>query len=111
LETPDSKSEEEVELFHVDPCHPERVLQISTKLFAREENQFKKFLSENLDVFAWSLTDMPGMDPSIFHKLSILPEVKPVKQNPHKMNDERLRALNDELTDSSRLASSERPFT
>jgi len=49
----------------------------------------KKFLSENLDVFAWSPTDMPEVDPSvIYHKLFILPEAKPVMQKPRKMNVE-----------------------
>ena len=46
----------------------------------------------------WSPTDMPGVDPSvIFHKLSILPKAKLVKQKPWKMNAERLRALNDKV--------------
>ena len=56
------------------------------------------FRSENLDVFAWSLTDMAEVDSSvIFHKLSIIPEAKPVKQKLWKMNAECLRALNNEV--------------
>ena len=66
------------------------------KLSAQEEDQFKNFLSENLDIFAWSATDMPGVDLSVIcHMLSILLEVKPMKQKSWKMNAERLRALND----------------
>ena len=76
LETLNHKSEE-AELFLAVPNHPKRVLQIGTKLSARED-QFKKFLSENLDVFAWSPTDMPRVDPSVIcHKVFILPENKP----------------------------------
>jgi len=49
-----------------------------------EENidklQLKKILSNNLDVFAWSPTDMPGVDPSIIcYRLSIDPKIKSVK--------------------------------
>jgi len=33
----------------------------------------------------------------IYHKLSILSEVKPVKQKPRKINAERLLALNNEV--------------
>ena len=78
LETLDSKSEEEAELFHADPCHPEWALWIDTKHSAREQNQFNKFVSENLDVFACSPTTK--VDPFIIcHKLSILPGVKLVK--------------------------------
>ena len=68
------------------------------KFYAHEKDQFKKFLSENLDVFAWSPTDMPEVDPSvIYHKLSIIFEDKLVKQKPRKMNAEYLQALNDEV--------------
>ena len=85
-------------MFHADPDHPEQALQISMRLFAREKGQLKKFLSENLDVFAWSPTDMPGVDPFIIcHKLSILLETKLMKQNPGKMNAEHLQALNNKV--------------
>ena len=68
------------------------------KPFDQEKGQLRKFLSENLDVFALSLIDMPRVDHSVnCHKLSILPEAKPVKQKPQKMNVEHLRALNDEV--------------
>ena len=47
----------------------------------------KDFLSDNLDIFAWSPTDMPRVDPSIIrHQLSIDSEIKLVKQKPKKMN-------------------------
>ena len=62
----------------------------------QEKSQLKKFLSENLDVFAWTPTDRSGVDPSIiYHRLSILSEAKPVKQKPRKMNAEHLQALNE----------------
>ena len=47
----------------------------------QEKDQFKEFLSENLDMFLWSPTDMPRVDPFVIcHKLSTLPEAKPVKK-------------------------------
>ena len=68
------------------------------KLSARDKDEFKKFLSENLNVFAWSPIDVLGVDPFIIcHKLYILSEAKSVKQKPRKMNVECLRALNDEV--------------
>ena len=80
-EAPNSKSEEEDELFHVDPHHPEQVLRIGTKLPTHEKTRLHEFLSENLDVFAWSPTDMPGVDATIIcHNLSIRTKVKPVQQ-------------------------------
>ena len=38
-----------------------------------------QFLQENLDVFAWSHEDMPGISPKVIqHKLNMNPERKPV---------------------------------
>ena len=40
-----------------------------------------RFLKENLDVFAWSHEDMPGISPKVIqHKLNVDPERKPVQQ-------------------------------
>ena len=68
------------------------------KLSAWEKSQLKKFLSKNLDVFAWSLTNIPRVDPSVIcRKLSILSQAKPMKQKPWKMNAECRQALNNEI--------------
>jgi len=97
-ETPNNRSNEEAKLFHMDPHHLERVLQICMKLPAREKTQFEKFLYVNLDVFAWSPTDMLGVNPSIFfHKLSIRFEAKSVKQKSQKVNAKCLQTLSDEV--------------
>ena len=55
----------------------------STKIGADLEGNIKKdficFLRENIDVFAWSHEDMPGIDPSVItHRLNIYPSSKPV---------------------------------
>ena len=72
-------TEEEPEAFLVDPHHPEQVL-IGSKLHPQEKTLFKKFLSDNFDVFAWAPTDMLKIDLSIIcHKISIKSNVKSVK--------------------------------
>jgi hypothetical protein len=38
---------------------------ISKHLSTESKEEYKKFLSENRDVFAWSNEEMPGLDPSI----------------------------------------------
>ena len=39
------------------------------------------FLRSNLDVFAWSHEDMPGIDPSVMvHRLNLLPSFPPIRQ-------------------------------
>ena len=56
------------------------------------------FLIKNLDVFAWSPLDMPGIDPDVIcHKLSIREGARPVKQKARRINAERSQALQEEV--------------
>ena len=53
---------------------------IGTTLSPEMRTRLIKFLKENLDVFAWSHEDMPGISPKIIqHKLNVNPERKPVQ--------------------------------
>ena len=57
----------------------------STKIGANLEGEIKKglicFLRKNIDVFALSHEDMPGIDPSVItHRLNVHPSSKPVRQ-------------------------------
>ena len=57
----------------------------STIIGADLEGKIKKglicFLRENIDMFAWSHEDMPGIDPSVItHRLNVYPSSKPVRQ-------------------------------
>jgi len=98
LKNPDSRTEEEPELFRVDPHHPERTLRIGSNLHPLEKIMFKQFLSENMDVLAWSPTDMSRIDPKVIcHNLSIRAYHKMIMQKPRRMNEERSRAINDEV--------------
>ena len=57
-----------------------------------------KFLTDNIDVFAWSPSDMPGIDPSVIaHHLSIKPEYKPVQQNKRSLGIDRQNAAQEEV--------------
>ena len=54
---------------------------IGTTLSSKMRTRLIEFLKENLDVFAWSHEDMPGISPKIIqHKLNVDPERKPVQQ-------------------------------
>jgi len=59
---------------------------------------FKQLLSKNTDVFLWSPTYMQGIDPEVIcRKLSIKADAKSAKQRPRRMNEERTRAISDEV--------------
>ena len=58
-----------------------------------------QFLKENLDVFAWSHEDMPGITPEIVqHKLNVNPDRKPIQQRRRVFASERDQAIADEVT-------------
>ena len=82
----------------LDENDPEK----STKIGADWEEKIKKdlirFLRENIDVFAWSHEDMPGIDLSIItHRLNIYPSSKPVRQKKRVFAPERDNAIKEEV--------------
>ena len=60
---------------------------------------FRSFLKENLDIFAWSHEDMPGIPPEIIqHKLNVNPDRKPIQQRRRVFAPERDQAVADKVT-------------
>ena len=53
-----------------------------------------QFLRKNIDVFAWSHEDMPGINPSVItHRLNVHPFSKPVRQKKRVFAPERDNAI------------------
>ena len=89
---------EALENISLDEDDPEK----STKIWADLEEKIKKdhirFLRENIDVFAWSHEDMPGIDLSfITHRLNVYPSSKPVRQKKRVFVLERDNAIKEEV--------------
>ena len=60
--------------------NPEKTTQIETSLNPETKEEIVSFLKSNLDVFAWSHEDMPGIPASIIqHRLKVNLEKKPVQ--------------------------------
>ena len=56
------------------------------------------FLVQNVDVFAWSLYEMPKVDPEfIIHKLNVDPLFPPKKQKPRRSTKEHVEAVRQEV--------------
>ena len=57
-----------------------KMTKIGTTLSPEMRKRFVQFLKENLDIFAWSHEDMPGISPRVIeHKLNVDPKKKPVQ--------------------------------
>jgi hypothetical protein len=75
-----------------------KVLQIGTCLLPEIREGLVDFLRKNLEVFAWSHEDMPGISPEeIVHVLNVDPNMKPVKQKRRKFTSERVEAIATEV--------------
>ena len=58
-----------------------KMIRIGTMLSPEMRTRLIEFLKENLDVFAWSHKDMPGISLKIIqHKLNVDPQRKPIQQ-------------------------------
>ena len=67
----------------------ERFFQVRTQLSPKEKEELKEFLRRNIDVFAWSAYEAPGVDLNfICYHLNINPSVTPKKQPPRRSSME-----------------------
>ncbi|XP_022858931.1 uncharacterized protein LOC111379723 [Olea europaea var. sylvestris] len=83
---------EEVEI------EPRRKVTIGRGLDTAVMFELLSYLSRNLDVFAWNVEDMPGIDPEVaVHRLNVNPEARFVKQRKRQFALERREVIKDEI--------------
>ena len=86
---------ETVELVDEEPT---KTTKIGMNLNDLMKKEFVQFLKENLDIFTWSHTDMPGiMTEVIQHRLNVDLEKKPIKQRQRVFVPKRNRVIMDEV--------------
>jgi len=74
-----------------------RTFRLGRRLSQEEQDQVATVISRHLDAFAWSASDMPGIDPDfICHHLTMDPKVRPVRQKRIKFNEERRIVVQEE---------------
>uniref|UniRef100_A0A2N9EWG4 Uncharacterized protein n=1 Tax=Fagus sylvatica TaxID=28930 RepID=A0A2N9EWG4_FAGSY len=77
---------------------PSKTTSIGTKMDRTIREALISFLKSNLDVFAWTHDDMPGIDPTtICHKLNVDPSIRPIKQKRRVFAPDRNQAISDEV--------------
>ncbi|MBE2321274.1 RNA-directed DNA polymerase, partial [Solirubrobacter sp. CPCC 204708] len=75
-----------------------KIINIGATLSPQEQEKLVGLLRENIEVFAWSYKDMPGIDTDIVqHFIPTNPEVKPVKQKLRRMKPEWALKIKDEV--------------
>ncbi|RDY04620.1 hypothetical protein CR513_11645, partial [Mucuna pruriens] len=72
---------------------PAHKTQIGTAVAKEDESRLVSFLWENRDVFTWSPTNMPEIDPDFLcHHLSVSPRSRLVVQRRRKLGEEKRKA-------------------
>ena len=72
----------------------DRHFQIGLSMKEGDKIKVLLFLIQNVDVFAWSPYEVPGVDPKfIVHKLNMDPSFHPKKQKPRRSAKEHVEAV------------------
>ena len=99
IEEKDEDKVEVLEMVELADGQATKTIRIGTTLSPGMRAKLIQFLKENLDVFAWSHEDMPGIPPEIIqHKLNVNPYKKPIQQRRRVFTSERDQAVADEVT-------------
>ena len=81
IEEKEEDKVEALEIVELVEGETAKTTKIGTTLSYKMKTRLVQFLKENLDVFAWSHKDMPGISPRIIEqKLNVNLEKKPVQQ-------------------------------
>ena len=92
------KPSEELDTIKLEDGHPEKTTKIGANLPPNMKESLVQFLKNNMDVFAWSHEDMPGINPSIIsHKLNVNPTLRPVKRKRRVFAPKRNNAIMEEV--------------
>ena len=75
-----------------------KTFKLGKTLDRETQDQIAKVISRHLDAFAWSASDMPGIDPDFLcHHLAMDSQVRPIRQRRRKFNEEKRQAIKDEM--------------
>jgi hypothetical protein len=82
----------------LDESDPTKFVIIDTGPSAKYESELTSFLRENQDIFTWSPKDMPGVPSELAeHSLHVQPDAKPVKQPLWCFEEEKRKAIGEEI--------------
>ena len=89
---------EVLENIPLDESNLERYIRVGADLEKKSKKDLVQFLKKNVDVFAWSHEDMPGIDLGVItHRLNVSPSFKPIRQKKRVFTHERDSAIKDEV--------------
>ncbi|XP_074288482.1 uncharacterized protein LOC141613637 [Silene latifolia] len=90
--------QEKLDEVFLDPQFLARTVLVGARCADNIREQIIEFLRTNMDCFAWSHSDMIGIDPSvIIHRLNVDPSFLPIQHKRRKFAPERNEVINQEV--------------
>jgi hypothetical protein len=82
----------------LDPRVPDKIVCIGAEMNPEEQAELLRFLDKNINVFAWSASDLVGVSRGVIeYKLQVNPHAKPKKKKLRKMSEEKIEAAKVEV--------------
>jgi hypothetical protein len=82
----------------LDPRVPDKIVCIGTEANKQDQAELLSFLDKNSDVFAWSISDLVGVNRDVIeHRLQVSPNIKPKKQKLRKMAEGKIQVVKAEV--------------
>ncbi|RDY10168.1 hypothetical protein CR513_05358, partial [Mucuna pruriens] len=82
----------------VETGEEKKEVKVGTSIKGSQGDKLLKLLANNVDIFAWTYQDMPGLDPNIIkHKLPLNPKCSSVKQKLRRMKPKVSLKIKDEV--------------
>ncbi|GMP72477.1 hypothetical protein CsSME_00030506 [Camellia sinensis var. sinensis] len=95
---PAEKTEETLKKILVQEGDEERFFLLDSGLAKEEERELEDFLRTNIEVFAWTPYEMPGIDPKVTcHRLNVDRSAKPVIQRARRPTLMHIEAVEEEV--------------
>jgi len=73
-----------------------KMFKLGKSLGQKTQDQITKVIARHLDALAWSASDMPDIDLDLCHRLTMDPQVRPVRQRRRKFNEDRRQVVRKE---------------
>jgi len=76
----------------------EKMFKLGKSLGQEAQDQIAEVIAWHLNAFAWFASNVPGIDPDFLcHRLTMDPQVRPIRQRRRKFNDERRQVIREEI--------------
>ncbi|KAK8916007.1 hypothetical protein KSP39_PZI022731 [Platanthera zijinensis] len=76
----------------------EEKIKVSGELGPEDQEKIRRCVQENIDIFAWSAADMPGIDADVAcHRLNLDPQIRPIQQKKRAIASRMAKPIREEV--------------